>query len=842
MASLVEHQKSVKLLASEFRVRKFPRPIFLLGAGASITSGVPVAADLVRRIGRFGHAAFVLGNPNAFPSVTETDGQNYLRNFNWFRRDALAECFPAAVQEVLRPDSRRRQFFDQNTKHTRISEGYHAFARMMARGLCCTVLTTNFDDLLPESLREHRLSLREIVEVNRTPTDLRRFNSHNRCQIVFMHGRSEYYTDCNLIEEVQNLNEELSHRLWGMLAEAPLIVVGYRGAEPSITTHLLFEGATHAGNFRHGIFWCCRNPDEFHPHVQELEKLLKSNFRQVLIQDFDSLMVDLDRELAGEQIFLDANPSTPNPSWDSLPMEGASLEDIDLATAISTLTTYAKLLGLPSFQPERINDALIDRGLAVRVAERLVPTHAGILLFGKDPQRLAPHAIVSFTTRKKAQVIFRGNLIKQLRDIRAALSDPNVNPQLRIKNQDGLEERSAFAPRAINELVANLLVHRDYEVGELGTVDHDPGNVLLFTNPGGLVGEAAQRIRLGENGYFDPVRGASAARNAIIADILCGIEEIQKLGSGLADVQTLMEQHGGKAEFAVSNSSLVPRFAATLFQAQQAAETASVATRRTETELFTTNLLPFRNLPEFIYRIPLRNPEAKKAVFEADEWGNLPVCIVASGHLVRFTTFEQTPQFAKRNGIIEMQEEIRFKEAMADEVRGRELIWLLGAHWRRHLAQFEEQGLVVVGKDKRAYFGLSGRKSLTISYTTLLGRRSRREVVKVRGEKEDQHENEGFYYQVVKMSGELAVQIRPTYVFTGLDGTTPLPPRFQTRKATRRFKFDRNKMVGDDMMFWARYLGNEGESVNLGGGWRDDLILDMRYLAVELPSPKEVEA
>jgi hypothetical protein len=53
-----------------------------------------LAADLVRRSGRFGHAAFVLGNPNAFPSVTETDGQNYLRTFNWFRRDATGGVFP----------------------------------------------------------------------------------------------------------------------------------------------------------------------------------------------------------------------------------------------------------------------------------------------------------------------------------------------------------------------------------------------------------------------------------------------------------------------------------------------------------------------------------------------------------------------------------------------------------------------------------------------------------------------------------------------------------------------------------------------------------------------------
>jgi len=123
-------------------------------------------------------------------------------------------------------------------------------------------------------------------------------------------------------------------------------VVGYRGAEPSITKHLLLEGAPHAGNFRHGIFWCCRNPDDFHPQVQALETHLKSNFRQVLVQDFDSLMQDLDRELTSEQFFLDSSASASSSSWDSRPMPDASVDDIDTATAISTLANYSKLLGL----------------------------------------------------------------------------------------------------------------------------------------------------------------------------------------------------------------------------------------------------------------------------------------------------------------------------------------------------------------------------------------------------------------------------------------------------------------------------------------------------------------
>jgi hypothetical protein len=606
--------------------------------------------------------------------------------------------------------------------------------------------------------------------------------------------------------------------------------------------HLLGEGAQHTARFRHGIYWCSRQPNRCHPNVDALEGVLKGNFTRVAIRNFDSLMLALDQELESERVFIDSTLSAPEPSWDSLPVPSMDFDDIDTAMAVSTLSRYYEVLRLPRFEPEQLHDALLDRQLAASVNGKLVPTNACVLLFGKDPQRHCPQAIVSFTTRHKALISFRGNLITQLRDVRQALNSPEVNPRLRIKNQDGLEEKSAYAPRALNELVANLITHRDYCIAENAVIDHDPGNWLSFKNPGGLIGEAAERIEIKDTGRFDPVRGTSAARNRIIADILCGVEEIQKLGSGLADVQVLTEEHGGRAEFAISNGTRSEQFSAMLQQARQSAETASVATRRIESELFTTNLLPFRRLPDVIYRIPVRDARARKIVYETNEWENLPACIVANGYLLRFTDFEQTPLFAKRNGIIEMQDEISVAELVRDDVRRRDLVWLLGAHWHRHLDQFKSEGLVMLYREKRAYFGLGkGRNPLVIRYRTASGRKSRREVVKVRGEREDQHENEGFYYQVVCMGGELAVQIKPMYVFTGADGVTPLPPRWQTAKATRRFRFDRNKMVGDDMMFWSRYLGRESESVNLGGGWRDDLILDMRYLAVELPPPKEVQ-
>lgn len=97
------------------------------------------------------------------------------------------------------------------------------------------------------------------------------------------------------------------------------------------------------------------------------------------------------------------------------------------------------------------------------------------------------------------------------------------------------------------------------------------------------------------------------------------------------------------------------------------------------------------------------------------------------------------------------------------------------------------------------------------------------------------YEDEGFCYQIIQMSGEWTLQVKPTHVFTGKDGREPLPGSYQASRATRRFKFDRNKMVDDDLSFWVRYLGKGALIVNLGRGWGDDLVLSVDYAAVELP-------
>src|SRR5918999_2940918 len=133
------------------------RPVFLLGAGASYRAGIPLADEAVKRIARAAfhrQAAGGRSNPNwAKPS----DLTRFLENCPWFIREPvrLAENFPRAVEHLLVPREFRREFFLEMIRPPNgLNEGYRHLADMMMRGLCHTVLLTNFDSLMVEALRE----------------------------------------------------------------------------------------------------------------------------------------------------------------------------------------------------------------------------------------------------------------------------------------------------------------------------------------------------------------------------------------------------------------------------------------------------------------------------------------------------------------------------------------------------------------------------------------------------------------------------------------------------------------------------------------------------------------
>jgi hypothetical protein len=83
----MSHKESVRELASILRPQNEGRPTILLGAGASFSSGVPIADESVKRIARRVYAERVLGGKRPPEQVKTSEWRAWLAEQSWFIHD-----------------------------------------------------------------------------------------------------------------------------------------------------------------------------------------------------------------------------------------------------------------------------------------------------------------------------------------------------------------------------------------------------------------------------------------------------------------------------------------------------------------------------------------------------------------------------------------------------------------------------------------------------------------------------------------------------------------------------------------------------------------------------------
>ena len=266
-----------------------PRPVLLLGAGASIKSGVPSAAGFAEMIARWAYLR-EQGRSEHDQSVHRSDWLPWLKSHPWYDPEVPPEQqYPTLVAKLLTPREARIQLFVERVRAApKPSEGYVALADLIAKGWFRTILTTNFDDLIEQACRANPRALLTTV---RSPAEASNITTAPRyAQLVFLHGTVEHYTDLNLTSETEHLPKELVQAIRPLLRDSPLIVIGYRGAEPSIMRDLLISEANACNLYRHGIFWCVQADTELSPLVHELQDTIGGNFLLVEIDGFDQAL------------------------------------------------------------------------------------------------------------------------------------------------------------------------------------------------------------------------------------------------------------------------------------------------------------------------------------------------------------------------------------------------------------------------------------------------------------------------------------------------------------------------------------------------------------------------
>jgi ATP-dependent DNA helicase RecG len=190
---------------------------------------------------------------------------------------------------------------------------------------------------------------------------------------------------------------------------------------------------------------------------------------------------------------------------------------------------YARSVeGLRHLSPE---EALLKRGCLKERDGQLAPTHAGILIFGADPQRWLPDSsmtVARYTGLQMSDAFIRadihGTLPEQARKAEAFILE-NVSRGVQL---NALQRRDdyLYPVNAIREVIVNALAHRDY------SLRGDSIRLLLFADrlecysPGRLPGHVTI------NNMFEE----RFSRNAAIVQVLFDMGFIERLGYGIKRV------------------------------------------------------------------------------------------------------------------------------------------------------------------------------------------------------------------------------------------------------------------------------------------------------------------
>ena len=815
-----------------------PDPIFLLGAGASVKSGIPLAHDMVEKIAKWGYC-LDNGLDTEDPSLRRSDWYPWLKMQKWYREDGeQADNYPDAVENVLQPRQIRKDFFlEMLNTQVEPSGGYEHIAELMARKRVHTVLTTNFDTiLLNVCTTNHRPHHVEIIQ---TPSDYTKLStSPPYPQVIYLHGSVEHYTDKNTIDEIkEQLDAVLVSKLLPLLRDHPLIVIGYRGAESSVMRHLLINHAGDASNYRHGIYWCSRDykaekSDNLTQLVHELAGEIQTNFQIVSIDGFDEVMNHLRR-------YIDQHPDSHQTQrtvvteelashpYDLRMLTNASLADFEWQPMRVRLLQYCERtrIRVPTVRNDDwFTQLLCDQDLASRTEDgNPFPTVGGYLLFADTPQSHIRTAQVVVRLKgssewledvfdvfgEQVELVIEGSLWVQLEEIYALLS--RVNRSFLLKEGRHSKPVYPYPPNALREIVVNALVHRDYEKDEPIVIEIEE-TYICVRNPGGLVEDVIEQI-IGtpqeeikdafETEIKKGTRGIRGYRNPVVADLFYGAEEMEKAGSGLSDVWQESEKNKNEVNFGPIDDNTA--FEITISRRPEVADmitgTASSSDNFTR---YASNLLEVVSLPDVIWHAGTDMWKAKE-VWEKTGADWLPPFMPYKGRLFSFDNLSTpaNPLYAviDTNDIGKMT-----VEEFIDAYGERCFVWILNECFYRHL---EVQGLWVDKERMRAYFPRTDEGPRRIKYQARLRRATRTVVKKIR----NYWEHKSFRFRFERFGDVWTLVMLPGYVFTTDGRSDLLEGKVVNRLSTKREGRDYNKVVHNDLVFWTWVLSAENHSI-----------------------------
>lgn len=289
---------TISNVISSFSVKPNGGMSMLLGAGASISSGIMSGGQMIWDFKRKIYCIENLMSEAMFPDMSKEATQNEIQTYldakgehpNLYSTEEYSHYF-----EYLYENSRDRELYIQDkVKNVLPALGYLCLGALILEERINFISTTNFDDLIRAGVSTIDAG-HSVKTISSAIENSIGFNLNDGFPtIVKLHG--DYLIDRlkNTSEELQKLEESISLKLQEGLYERGLIVVGYAGNDNSVMTVL--EKIVNQGGLPYGVIWCKQRNSELSERAKHFMEFACSKNEcsgVVDIESFDDLMYRL---------------------------------------------------------------------------------------------------------------------------------------------------------------------------------------------------------------------------------------------------------------------------------------------------------------------------------------------------------------------------------------------------------------------------------------------------------------------------------------------------------------------------------------------------------------------
>ncbi len=380
--------------------------MWLLGAGASASAGIPTAGDMVWE---FKQQLFLSQRRVSLQAVADLSSpviraqlQAHIDSARSFPSPGAPDEYAALFEAVYPAEMDRRAYLDAKMAGAKPSYGHFALATLMRAQLTRLVWTTNFDPLVADACAKVYDGTGSLTTVALDAPDLAaQCIANGRWPVeIKLHGDFRSRRLKNTGDELRHQDKRLRQVLVDSCRRFGIVVAGYSGRDDSVM-NALDESFGQRDAFPSGLFWLHRGEEPPLARVQQLlTRAVQAGVEASLVrvENFDEVMRDLLRLTKNVDTKVLDNLAAARRHCSGAPKPSGKLGwpvvRLNSLPLLQTPSVCRRIVCGVGGQTDA-RDAVQLAGVNALVAR----TKAGVLAFGSDNdvrKAFEPHQITDF--------------------------------------------------------------------------------------------------------------------------------------------------------------------------------------------------------------------------------------------------------------------------------------------------------------------------------------------------------------------------------------------------------------------------------------------------------------